>query len=363
MVKIISDLRRTSISLLLLSFFIIAATFLPMIVAGQKKRQGKGEPVKTPELFWPLPPEKPRIKYLGMISSNMDVEPPKKKGWLQKLINEDESKRVIGMRRPAGIAVDSQERIYIADTNGGAVFIFDLRGKSLNLLGTEGPGRLANPYGIVIDKRDNIYVSDTKLKRIHVYDKTGNLTAVVSRVGNEQIINPAGLAIDEDLNRLLIADSQGHKIFIADLNQLDHGTSFGKAGDGDDEFYFPNSVAVDKAGRIYVTDSMNFCVKVFDKEFKFIRRIGEHGTGFGMFDRPKGIALDSMGHLYVVDASFSNFQIFDDAGHLLLFVGGFGTDPGSFRLPSGIFIDSKDRIYVSDQVNARVQVFQFLGRD
>lgn len=327
----------------------------------QKKKDNKKATVQTPNLVWPLPPEKPRIRYLGALSNNTDIEPPKKKGWLQKLINEEDATRVIGMRRPTGIAVDSQERIYVADTNGGAVFIFDLRGKALSLLGAEGSGRLANPYGIAIDKNDRVYVSDTKLKRIYVYDRTGNLVAALSKVGNQQIINPAGLAIDEDRNRLIIADSQGHRIFVADLNQLDRGASFGKAGDGDDELYYPNSVAVDKAGRIYVTDSMNFCVKVFDKDFKFIRRIGEHGSGMGMFDRPKGIAVDSQNHIYVVDATFSVFQIFDDAGHLLLFVGGFGREPGSFRLPSGIFIDRKDRVYVSDQVNARVQIFQFLG--
>jgi DNA-binding beta-propeller fold protein YncE len=356
------SLRKTCFTFLLPAILILVP-LAQSYVAAQKQLSKKSKvlPEKNLELFWPLPPEKPRIKYLGMLSGSSDVEPPKKKGWLQKLINEEESRRIIGMGRPAGIAVDSQERIYVADTFKGAVFIFDLKNKTLDFLGNDGRGRLANPYGIVIDKNDNVYVSDTLLKRVNVYDSHWNLSAAISHVGSNRITNPTGLALDEARNRLFIADSRGHRIFVVSLSQLDQGSSFGKRGEGDDEFNFPNSITVDKEGRSYVTDTLNFCVKVFDKDFKFIRRIGEHGTGLGMFDRPKGIALDSEGHVYVVDASFGIFQIFDLSGQLLLFIGGYGTDAGFFRLPSGIFIDKKDRIYVSDQVNSRIQIFQFLG--
>lgn len=346
---------------LLLGALIICANILPAIVSGQKNQSKKSGNEKLRDMVWPLPPDKPRVRYLGSLTGSTDVQPPKKKGWLTKLINEQEVQRVIGLGRPAGIAIDSRGRIYIADTFRGAVFIFDLEKKTLDFIGAEGRGKLANPYGIAIDNKDNVYVSDTKLKRVNVYDSVGELTASITKVGNEPIVNPAGVAIDTNGNRLLIADSRGHKIFAAELSQLSRGSSFGKAGEADDEFHFPNSVAVDRQGRIYVTDMMNFCVKVFDKDFKFLRRIGEHGTGFGMFDRPKGVALDSQDHVYVVDSSFSNFQIFNPDGQLLLFVGGFGLQPGFFRLPSGIHIDGRDRIYVSDQVNSRVQIFQFLG--
>lgn len=352
--------RHDSLIFFLLLLLLIFASILPAIVSGQKKRDERAVAKKV-DLVWPLPPEKPRIKYLGSLTGSTDVQPPKKKGWLTKLINEEETQRVIGLGRPAGIAIDTKGRIYVADTFRGAVFVFDLEGKTLDFIGADGRGKLANPYGIAIDSKDNVYVSDTKLKRVNVYDSEGNLTASINKVGNEAIVNPAGLALDEPRNRLLIADSRGHRLFSADLNQLNRGVVIGKAGEGDDEFHFPNSIAVDRQGRIYVTDMMNWCIKIFDKDFKFIGRIGEHGTGFGMFDRPKGVALDNQDHIYVVDSSFSNFQIFNPDGQLLLFVGGFGVEPGYFRLPSGIHIDGRNRIYVSDQVNSRVQIFQFLG--
>lgn len=355
-----ANVERGSLCVVLVVFLALLI-LAPDLLAEKKKKNEKPDTKKIPELVWPLPPEKPRIKYLGSLSNNTDVEPPKKRGWLAKLIGEEETRRVIGMMRPSGIAVDSKERIYVADTIGGVVFIFDLKNKTMSFLGSEGRGRLYNPFGIAIDKNDNVYVSDTRLNQVNVYDSSGNLIAALSKVGNETIVNPTGLAIDENRNRLYVVDSKGHRVFACDLNRLDKGTSFGKRGEGDDEFNFPGYIAVDKEGRIYVTDTLNFCVKIFDRDFKFIKKIGEHGTGFGMFDRPKGIALDSEGNIYVVDAAFSNFQIFNREGRLLLFVGGYGTEPGFFRLPSGIHIDKNDRIYVADQINGRIQIFQFLG--
>lgn len=339
----------------------VAALLLALPAAAEKKGdKGKEARPPVPDLVWPLPPEKPRIKYLGALASNEDVEPPKKKGWLKRLIDEEQTRAVVGMTKPAGVAVDSKERVYVTDSAIGAVFVFDVANKKLDLLGASGQGRLAAPFGIAIDKADRVYVADTALKRVNVYAPTGELVGVVSRIGGEALVNPTGVAVDEANGRLLIVDSRAHRVFAVDLDAWDKGTWF-SGSDESGSFYYPTFVATDAAGRIYVSDTLNFCVRVFDKEFKFIRRIGEHGTALGNFDRPKGVAVDSEGNLYVVDAAFSNFQIFDGEGRLLLFVGSFGLQPGAFRLPSGICIDKRDRIFVVDSINARVQMFQFLG--
>ena len=338
--------------------FLAAVALAPPLNAGKKKTPDVKKPAN---LVWPLPPEKPRVKYLATLANNTDVEPPKKKGWLQKLINEEDTHNVIGIKQPSGIAVDSKDRIYVADTLGGIVFVFDLQNKSLALLGTQANGRLVSPFGIAIDSNDNVYVSDVKLKQVNIYDSEWNIKAAVHTVGGQELVNPVGLALDEARKRLFIVDSRAHRVVVADLDHPDQGTSFGKRGEDDADFNFPVYAAVDKAGQVYVTSTLGFSVKVFDKDLKFVRTLGRHGDAIGMFDRPKGVALDSEGHLYVVDASFSNFQIFNPDGRLLLFVGAFGQDPGHFLVPSAIFIDQKDRIYVSDGANKRIQVFQFLG--
>jgi DNA-binding beta-propeller fold protein YncE len=335
-----------------------ALGFAPALKAGKKAAPPPKKPVN---LVWPLPPQKPRIKYVTSLANNTDVEPPKQKGWLQKLINEDATPNVIGMQQPSGIAVDSKDRIYVADTLGGAVFVFDLQSKSLSLLGNDTNGKLVAPFGIAIDSRDNVYVSDVKLKQVSVYDPDWNIQGMVHMVGGQELRNPVGLALDESRRRLFIVDSQTHRVVVSDLDHLDRGTYFGKRGEDEGDFNFPVYATADKSGKVYVTSTLGFSVKVFDSDFKFVKTLGRHGNAVGMFDRPKGVALDSEGHLYVVDASFSNFQIFNPDGHLLLFIGSFGKDPGHFLVPSAIFIDKKDRIYVSDGANKRIQIFQFLG--
>ena len=337
---------------------LLAATWLLQPLDAKKPVP---RPKKPTNLVWPLPPEKPRIKFITSLANNLDVEPPKQKGWLQKLIDEDSTPNVIGMKQPSGVAVDSKERIYVADTLGEAVFVFDLQNKSLAMLGTEPTGRLTSPFGIAIDSQDNVYVSDVKQKQVIIYDPDWHVKAMVHVVGGQELLNPVGLALDEERRRLIIVDSHAHRVVVADMDHPDHGTFFGKRGDDDDNFNFPVYAAVDKAGRIYVTSTLGFSVKVFDKDLKFVRTLGRHGDGVGMFDRPKGIALDTEGHLYVVDASFSNFQIFNPDGRVLLYVGALGQSPGFFQVPSAIFVDRKNRIYVSDSANKRIQMFQFLG--
>jgi DNA-binding beta-propeller fold protein YncE len=105
---------------------------------------------------------------------------------------------------------------------------------------------------------------------------------------------------------------------------------------------------------------MNFTIRVFDANGKYIRSQGQIGDVPGSFARPKGVALDSDQNLYVLDSIFGNFQIFDLKGQLLLYVGQEGSLPGEFMLPSGIFIDRNDRIYISDTFNHRIQIYQYL---
>src|SRR5262245_40440638 len=68
--------------------FLALAVLAGNLIADKKAPPSVKKPVN---LVWPLPPQKPRIKFLDYLANNTDVEPPKQKGWLQKLINEDAS--------------------------------------------------------------------------------------------------------------------------------------------------------------------------------------------------------------------------------------------------------------------------------
>jgi DNA-binding beta-propeller fold protein YncE len=96
---------------------------------------------------------------------------------------------------------------------------------------------------------------------------------------------------------------------------------------------------------------------VFDAEGRFLTSFGHHGNGSGDFDLPKGIAVDKAGVIYVVDSLFGNIQLFNLSGRFLFTIGSGGTSDGKFSLPSGLFLDVRSKLYVCDTYNQRVQIF------
>jgi DNA-binding beta-propeller fold protein YncE len=190
------------------------------------------------------------------------------------------------------------------------------------------------------------------------YSPAGDLVIAIGHDG--ELENPAGMAIDGNRGLLYVADSKKHQVFCYSTADGSSVRTIGRRGSEPGEFNFPTNVFVDKEGRLYVTDTLNFRIQSFDPEGMPLTAFGTLGDTPGSLNRPKGVGVDDEGHIYVADTSFNNFQIFDQAGQLLLFVGSVGSGPGEFFLPAGLFIDARNRVYVVDQGNARVQVFQYL---
>jgi DNA-binding beta-propeller fold protein YncE len=307
---------------------------------------------RTYDIVWPLPPEQPRIRFVEMFYSNMDVE--KAASFSEKLFGEDNPQFLV---KPYGVAVDRDGRVYV--TCPRRVFVFDKKGGRLDFIGDQpGTGQLKRPIGIAVAPDGRVYVSDVGSARVFIYDSKGRFISAIGHGSEFQ--TPAGLAIDGKLGRLYVVDTREHHFRAYTLNG-EYLFTVGERGSDPGKFNYPTNVAVDGKGDIYVVDTANFRVQIFDPQGHYLKSIGKLGDRPGEFARPKGIAIDSEGHIYVADAAFNNFQIFDNEGRLLLFVGEGGAEPGRFQLPAGLFIDDEDRIYVADQLNARVQVFQYLG--
>ncbi len=300
---------------------------------------------KPPDMVWPLPPEKPRIRFVNIILGSADVNIKANK-LKSILFGKEADTRFV---KPFGVAV-SDQTVYVTDV--GAVLVFDLKNASFKIIGA---GDLKMPIGIAAT-RERIYVGDAGRRTISVFDREWKR---VLEFGRGEIGIPAGIAVDEQRKKVIVSDSKKNKVFIYGLDGR-LLSQFGKRGVEPGEFNVPYGIAVDRQGRIYVVDSMNFRVEIFDENGKFLKSLGKVGTSAGMFARPKGVAVDSDGHIYVLDSAFGNFQIFDSEGGALLAVGNTGAGPAEFVLPSSICIDENDGIYVVDQINKRVQIFQYL---
>lgn len=122
-------------------------------------------------------------------------------------------------------------------------------------------------------------------------------------------------------------------------------------------FKNPYDVAVDQSGFIYVTDAGNYCVKIFDQNFRFLRTIGKPGSNGAGLNFPQGIQVDDHGDVYVMDSNNGRIVILNQTGELKDSIGTIGGYPGAFYTPKGIYLHHDGRIYVANTRNHLVYVF------
>ncbi len=167
--------------------------------------------------------------------------------------------------RPTGIARDPlRGLVYVADTRGNDVKVFDDAGLLVDYVGRSGdsPGELNAPTYIAL-ANGRLYVTDTLNSRVQVFDLEGNVRQVLGSrglyVGN--LARPKGVAVDDEGNvyvvegyydHLLVFDSQGRLLL-----------PIGGSGSAPGRFYLPSGVWVDRGSRIYVADMFNGRVSVF----------------------------------------------------------------------------------------------------
>lgn len=314
-------------------------------------RPESAEPPLT--LVWPAPPARARIRFVAAIArpADLGVRP----SFWRRLGESVTGSQEEWLVRPTAV-VTTGPFLYVADPGAQALWRIDTARGRFERVRKVGDALLVSPVAVAVGRQGSIYVADSFLARVFVLGPDLRLRASIA---SRDARRPAGLAFDEARDRLYIADSAAHRVWIYSGGGTAIG-AIGQRGAGDAEFNFPTHVAVDRAGAIYVTDSLGFRVQVFRPDGSFAGRFGHHGDSSGEFARPKGVAVDSEGHVYVVETLFDAVQIFDARGRFLLSFGERGLRPGQFWLPVGVFIDRDDRIYVADSYNQRLQVFQYL---
>jgi DNA-binding beta-propeller fold protein YncE len=342
------------------------ATLAGVAASAQKptaQQQVQNTPVQT---VWPLPPDVPRVKFVGTFATSDDVGATRKTkalAWKETLLGKAavaaERPPIRSFLKPFGVALDGFGRIIVTDPARAAVVVMDPAGRMFTPIGeAQKQAHFRIPMGIAVDAANNIYVGDNGHKQILVFGPDLGFRFAI-RGGLEA---PSGLAMDNDRNRLYVVDTRLHGVMVYDPATGKRIGQLMKRGEGNGEFNFPTGVAVGPDGNVYVTDSMNQRIEVFTPALKFVRAFGSPGDRPGQFRRPKGIAVDADGVVFVVDSDYCNVQMFSPDGKVLMFVGGPGPRPGQMILPAGIAIDRQSRrIYVCEQQNKRVQVFERVG--
>ena len=320
-----------------------------------QKQKDAGPPV------FPGPPDEPRFVYERSIYSSADVELDSSRAELKRLLT-GEARRGEVLNKPNAIAVH-QGRIYVSDTVETVIRVFDVPGGRHFRIGVDEPGKLTKPLGIDVDRNGSLYVADTTAKAIMVYSRDGRF---VRKIGDPKWFDRlANVTVDPRGDRLYLVDiggvgSRQHRVRVVSASNGEHLFDFGGRGGERGEFNFPRDIAVNSKGQLFVVDSGNFRIQVFDRDGRFVRTFGSLGRQFGQFARPKEIAVDAADNVYVTDTAFGNFQMFNADGELLMFVGNRSEQdgPARYMLPAGITVDEDGRVYMVDQWFRKIDVYR-----
>lgn len=170
--------------------------------------------------------------------------------------------------QPLGLAFDKAGNLYVTDLSGPyqKVLVIDRTAQVVRTLGQND--RLNFPNGVGVDDAGNVFVTDSNGGRLLMYDAAGTVRGQVGRgVGQGNLGLPRGLAVDGQ-GRVFVADATGQGVFIYrapsdESRRLDFLGFVGGEGVGDAQFSYPNSVAIDARGRLYVADTFNDRVQIW----------------------------------------------------------------------------------------------------
>ena len=262
----------------------------------------------------------------------------------------------VGMfRHPWGVAVNARDEIAVTDFRNHRVQIFNRNGNYLRSFGREGwmAGEFKYPMGIAFHNNGKIFVADSGNHRIQIFNGEGQSVGSFSGRGisDSQLNSPQGLSIDSDGN-IIVADTGNKtiKIFSSD------GTFLMKIGE-QWAFHYPIH-CVQYYTYLIVSDKLQNCIKVYDRNGNFQYKFGKKGRGDGELILPVCLSVNKSGHLMVCDTNNHRVQEFELNGRFLSKFGTKGGNLGEFKSPKSLADLSTGEIVVADMDNNRIQIFE-----
>ena len=220
----------------------------------------------------------------------------------------------------AGVACDSQRRVYIFNRGEHPVIVLDHQGNFLEAWGEE---YFTRPHGIWIGPDDTLYLTDDKDHTVRRYTPGGELLMT---------LGTSGLSSDTGLEGF-------------DYRTIKRGGS---------PFHFPTNLTLSAQGDIYISDGYgNARVHKFAADGELLFSWGEPGSEPGQFNLPHGIDVDSAGRVLVADRENSRIQIFSPDGEFL-------AEWTDVARPCEVFVDADDNVFVAE-LGKRIGLFPWMS--
>lgn len=263
---------------------------------------------------------------------------------------------------PSAVAV-SGGRLYVGGL--GEVSMFARNGRWLGdfslSLGRTG-AYVPYAHDMAADADGRVYVTVGPFNAIMVFDRKGRVESGFPPGGQAsggapaeaKLTKPIGIHYDQDKDSVLVSDVDDHMVkeYAASGRFL---TGLGRPGNEPGTFTYPNGIVTGNTGTLYVADSNNGRVQVFERG-RFTRFLKPPKDQ--PFVRPKALAIDKFGRVHVVDALKSLVYVFAPQGRFLFNYGGASETEGRLTMPTDIAIDKDTgQIFIADRGGGRVLVW------
>lgn len=243
--------------------------------------------------------------------------------------------------------------VFVSDSNNRRIAVFDPTGKYVRDISTKD---MRSPSGMFWDG-SRLYVADPDANKVFIFNPNGTLIDSIK-------LDPKILVVDiaVDGNFMYLLNNRAQQVDKFDLNLKKVIKSFGGYGNGDGQLFYPYDLTV-RDGSLYVADSMNNRINVYDLEGKFIKALPKLSTDKkkGKLYVPRGIAFDKAGNLYTVEGMAHKVTGLNPNGEVLLEITKsetVGDEPQDIYLPTDVTFDEIGRLYVLEHAYKRVLVYK-----
>ena len=259
---------------------------------------------------------------------------------------------------PTGITLDFLGNVFITDTGNDRVVECDPQGRFLREIGGFGwgTGQFNRPTYITTDNGLNIYVVDSQNKRIQRLDHNLNFVASIQVEKQGDFLGlgvPEGIAITP-AGEIVLSDMQEDCLILLD-NVFHYERSFGGFGGGRGNLRDPLGICIDREGSIFVADSHNNRIAVFDQFGNYLKDFGEKSLNI-----PSGVTVDQNQLTCVANTGYNSITVFDRQGNLILDYGELETGLSRLSRPTDVKFGPNGKLYVVDSGNNRVVVFEVI---
>ena len=260
---------------------------------------------------------------------------------------------------PYGLSIHGN-RMAVGNSHSGVdkVRIYDLNGTFIREFGTggSGTGQFESPHGVSYAENGNIWVADYYNHRVQIFDGNGTFLSQLGEHANSPFLsNPSQMATDSQ--NFYLSDTVSNRVVVMNQKDGSYVRTIARSGTGLGQVTNPMGIAIDGQGKIYVVDSGNDRIQVFENNGTFLRSFGNSG----IFSSAWGIALAEDGTVYVSDSGANQIRVFDGSGNLTGSWGESGSLINQLDNPCGLQIGPDGDLYVADFNNRSIKRFSVSG--